>query len=102
MNKLVVSAFMLLAFNSNALETITGKVTVVEATYMPGTVTFRMDTGNSSCPKGKWLKWTKTDENNTVVYSTLMAALVSGKKINFYINDGDTTCTGTYLHLLSN
>jgi hypothetical protein len=102
MKKLAVLSFMLLAFNSNALETITGKVTLVEATYMPGTITFNMDTGNSTCPKGTWLKWSKTDENNKVTYSTLLTALVSGNKINFYIKDNDTTCTGAYLHLKSN
>jgi hypothetical protein len=42
MKKLAVLSFMLLAFNSNALETITGKVTLVEATYMLGTITFNL------------------------------------------------------------
>ncbi|ASA56066.1 hypothetical protein [Vibrio gazogenes] len=90
------------AFSVNATETlITGKVTVVEATYMPGSISFQMNVGTSLCPAGKWLQWRKNEENNKVVYSTLMTALVSGKKINFYLVDGDSGCHGSFIHLLS-
>jgi hypothetical protein len=101
-NVLLVAILMLLTSSVYALERITGKVTIVEPTYLPASISFQMDTGNSTCPKGNWFKWSKTPENNKFVYSTLMTALVSGKKINFYINDNDSSCKGQYLHLLSN
>ena len=101
----VVAAFLALSISffsnpSYAVEYITGKVTMLESTYMPGFIILQMDTGNTTCPAGTLLKWQKDIENNKAVYSTLMAAQVSGRKINFIINNGDTTCTGVFLHLL--
>jgi hypothetical protein len=92
---------LLISTNTFALEYIRGKVVILEPTYLPGTITFQLDNGNATCPKGRWLKWAKTEENNKAVYATLMAALASGKSINFIINDNDTQCKGQYLHLLS-
>tara|TARA_B100001059_G_C17830875_1_gene584638 strand:+ start:2611 stop:2829 length:219 start_codon:yes stop_codon:yes gene_type:complete len=51
-------------------------------------------------PQGIWLKWAKTEENNKIVYSTLMAALASGKWIRFHMNDSDTECKGQYIHIV--
>ena len=87
--------------HAHALERITGKVIIVEPTYLPEAITFQMDAGSRTCPKGKWLKWKKNTENNKLVYSTLMTALISGHQINFYVNDNDTNCSGQYLHLLT-
>lgn len=87
--------------NASALEQIAGKVTMLEASYLPAVVTFRMDSGSASCPAGNWLKWQNNDpENNKVVYSTLMAALIAEKSIRFYIDDGDTRCIGKHIHLI--
>lgn len=87
---------------ANALQTISGKVLLVEGTYMPGRVTFSMDAGNSTCPAGTWLTWSKTEvENNKAIYGLLMTALASGKKVNVFVNDGDTSCKGQYIHLTS-
>lgn len=86
--------------NALSLESITGKVTLLEPTYLPGSVNFIMDTGSTSCPAGSYLKWSKADQNNNrAVYSTLLTALVSGKRVEFFINDGDTGCSGQFLHL---
>ena len=86
---------------SFAVEYITGKVVLIEATYLPGLITFQLDTGNTACPAGTWLSWQKPDtENNLAVYSTLLAALANGKSINFVINDGDISCRGQFLHIL--
>jgi hypothetical protein len=90
-----------ISLNASALESIVGKVTQIEPTYLPNTISFNMDAGTVSCPKGKWLKWSKSEENNMAVYSTLMTDLVSGKKVRLYINDGDTNCKGQFLHLLA-
>ena len=101
--KLIFLMFAITLSNSaHALEAFVGKVTTVEPTYLPGAVTFTMDTGNATCPAGRWLKWQKPDaDNNKAVYSTLMTALVSGKKIRFHINDGDTNCVGQFMHLIN-
>lgn len=86
-----------------ALQSFEGKVQVLEPTYLPGAVAFDMDAGNTACPAGKQLKWQKPDpENNKATYSTLLAALVSGKRVRVYINDNDTNCIVHYLHLLNN
>ncbi|MET1257045.1 hypothetical protein [Aliikangiella maris] len=91
-----------LSTTSWALENITGKVTFLEPTYLPSTIVFSLDAGNATCPAGTYLKWQKSDvENNKAVYSTLLAAMMSRKRIKFHFNDGDTGCVGTHLHLLS-
>lgn len=84
-----------------AIQSFTGKVTVLEPSYMPGAVSFQMGTGNTTCPAGKWLSWKSADtQNNKAVYATLLAALLAGREVRFHFNDGDTTCKGTLLHLL--
>ena len=83
-----------------ALESWEGKLTNLEPTYMPNNIRFHMDSGNSTCPAGKALKWDKDNtENHNVIYSTLLAAFLAGRTIKLYIQDGDTTCTGSFLHL---
>ncbi len=106
MKNIVLSAILVaVSASASAVEYISGTVSTVEATYLPGTVTFTLDpndsTASTTCPGGTWLKWSNDNaENNKAVYSMLMTALVSGKKVNFIINDGDTTCVGQFIHLL--
>ncbi len=96
----ILSVLICLSGAANALQVITGKVTTLESTSMPTKITFTLDTGNTACPAGIWLTWQKNDpENNKATYSLLMAALMSGKKVNFFINDNDTSCTGQFMHL---
>ncbi len=101
--KIIFSIILLtISTASWALEDFTGKVTFLEPTYLPGSFFFSLDAGNTTCPKGKRLKWDKPDiDNNKAVYSTLMAAMMSGKKVKFHFNDNDTGCVGTHLHLLT-
>ncbi|WP_062270578.1 DUF5992 family protein [Endozoicomonas arenosclerae] len=102
MKKLFITALLLCSpvLSAGTLFQFTGKVTIVESTYLPGKVTFQMDAGHSVCPAGAWLKWQKETENNKMVYSSLMTALVSDKKVRLYIEEGDDTCTGRYIHLV--
>lgn len=100
MRKMLIISMLLASANAAALESFLGKVTTLEPTYLPGAITFRLDSGNATCPKGTWLKWAKTEENNKIVYSTLMAALASGKRIRFHMNDNDTECKGQYIHIV--
>lgn len=99
---LFFASLVSIAQSTFAVEFFEGKLTTIEPTYLPYTIAFNMDDGNSTCPAGKQLKWSHSDvENNKAVYSTLLAAFMAGKRIRFYINDGDTNCVGTYLHLLN-
>jgi hypothetical protein len=100
MRKVLITFTLLASFNAIALESFLGKVTTLEPTYLPGAITFMLDSGNATCPKGTWLKWAKTEENNKIVYSTLMAALASGKRIRFHMNENDTECKGQYIHIV--
>lgn len=98
----VLGASVAAVLPAHALETISGQVTVIEATYMPTKITFQMSMGNTSCPAGTWLTWQNADtSNNRAVLATLLTAATSGRNINFVINNGDTTCKGLFLHLLS-
>lgn len=90
------------SFNSHALELVTAKVTVLEPTYLPGSISFQIDKSTSRCPAGRWIKWSKSEENNKAVYSTLLAALSSQNRINLYFDESDTECKASYLHILRN
>lgn len=101
--KIVLGVSLAIVSSSSfALQEFVGKVTTLEPSYLPGTIAFQMDTGNAVCPAGNWLFWQNADPENTKgVYATLTTALVSGKQVRFYINDGDTSCYGKHLHLLN-
>jgi hypothetical protein len=79
------------------------KVTVVEATYMPGLVSFQLATMPPDCSGGRWLLWygkgSKENEKFSNAKSTfvaLMAAQASGNSIHVY----GSGCQVEYLHLL--
>lgn len=88
-----------------AFQTITGHITQLEPTYMPGTITLQMDAGNTACPAGKWLSWVNGAsaipgaQNSQVVYATMLAALLSRKTVDFVIDDNDTACNGKFFHI---
>ena len=89
------------AANANAYQSIDGKVTVLEATYLPNSVSFQLSAGTTICPAGTWLKWKNADQsNNKSVYATLLTAAATGKTVRLLINDGDSTCTGLYVYLM--
>lgn len=92
----------IISTNTQALESFSGKIVRIEATYMPNNIQFTLDSGNSSCPAGKTIVWQKEPENNKVIYATVMAALISGTKVLVYINNGDTSCLGQFIYILSN
>ncbi len=75
-----------------------GKVTNVEATYMPAAVSFQLDKGDVACPAGGWLRWENASlDNNKAVFAALLSAQATGKLINFYHTG--VSCTGSYLHV---
>ncbi len=92
--------FIFACQNVFALQWIKGKVTSIEVTYLPARLVFSMDSGNVACPSGKMLSWQKESwDNNKIVHSTVLAAMLSGKQISFVINDNDSACIGQYLYI---
>ncbi len=87
--------------NAHAAQiSITGSVVQLEPTYLPTEVSFSMSNGSALCPTGHWLIWKNAStSNNQAVYATLLAAYVSNKQITIYLDDADTTCTGTFIHI---
>jgi acyl-CoA synthetase (AMP-forming)/AMP-acid ligase II len=99
------SALVLLAAlfcgNAHAFQVFEGKVALLQPTYLPSVVSFQLTAGSTLCPSGAWLQWTNADQsNNKAIYATLLAAFTAGKTIRLYINDGDTTCTGVFMHVI--
>jgi hypothetical protein len=97
---LIAAALLVTSGEAAALETFAGKVTVIEATYMPNAIKFYMDGGNASCPAGSVITWAQSIDNNKIVYATLLSALTSGKQVRIYMNDGDASCTARFVYVL--
>src|SRR5687768_10954553 len=99
-----VSPVLLLLFpfstNAFALQSIIGKVTAIEVSYMPESVRFTLDQGNAACPAGKVLTWQNANlDNNKAVYAAVTAALASGQRIEFFIEDNDQLCKGRFIYI---
>ena len=97
---MMLLAMLLVAGQAQGQESVLAKVSLVESTYMPVTVAFMMAGGTASCPAGKWLFWQRDAENNKAVYAMLMSALVSGKQVRVFFDDGDTNCVPKFMHLV--
>lgn len=91
---------MLHTLPAHALQALTGHIVVLESTYMPGSISLQLDVGNAACPAGKWLRWTNA-ASAEATYSTMLAALLANKKVNFYIDDNDASCTGRFFHIVN-
>jgi hypothetical protein len=76
-------------------------VTIVESSYMPTQVFFQADVGSVSCPAGKWLVWPRSADSNKAIFALLLAAINSGNRIQYLINDGDTNCQVQFLYELA-
>lgn len=78
-------------------------VTMVQSSYMPNVVAFRVDTGTASCPAGAWLLSgsAATTDNNKATYAMLLAAINTGNLVEYGINAGDTSCTVVFLYELN-
>jgi hypothetical protein len=85
-----------------ALETVQAHVTAVETAYMPGSISFIVDTGSASCPAGTWLRWINANPDNVKsAFALLIAATNSGNRIQYFINNGDTNCQVQFLYALA-
>jgi hypothetical protein len=101
--KKVIGILLLTACcSANAIQWIKAKVTAVEVTYMPAKLLFSLDSGNTACPAGKMMLWENASaENNKIIHSTVLAAMLAGKKLNIVINDNDTNCVVRYVYILN-
>ena len=98
----LATAALALAPAAWALESAQAHVTIVESTYMPGSITFQVDIGTPSCPAGAWLTWSNANVDNVKsAFALLIAATNSGNRVGYFINNGDTTCAVQFLHALS-
>lgn len=95
-----IAVLLLLAGKAHALESVVAKVIMVEPSYMPTAIMFKLDKSLPSCPAGSYVKWEKTADNNKAVFASLLTALATGRRIVFYIADGDVLCRGLFLHVL--
>ena len=79
-----------------------GIIKEVEPTYIPDSVQFKFDRDAGPCEQGAWLKWEgKTAEPNVnvqAIYSAVLAALMSGKRVKIY---GTDDCRLQYMHVLA-
>jgi hypothetical protein len=101
MKRIIMATVVLLASgNAAALEAIAGKVTRIDVTSMPNKVSFTLSAGNPTCPAGGWVSWQGTADSNKAIYAALMTAITNDNSVVFYINSGETTCRGAFLHLL--
>jgi len=84
-----------------ALQHFAGHVTSMEITYMPSSIRFTLDQGNAACPVNKQLAWISSNPESTkAVSAALTTAMVSGLRIDFFIDDNDTSCVGKFVYLV--
>ncbi|APP00712.1 hypothetical protein IPT12_19005 [Xanthomonas perforans] len=97
---LTLFGFAFLCGKAEALQYISGRVTSIEATYMPAQIPFVLTAGNAACPAGKPVYWANPNlDNNKAIYAALVTSLTTGKKITFIIDDNDVSCNGRFLYL---
>ncbi len=84
-------------------ETITGKVLLVEGSYLPETASFLMhETDNPRCDSStqpdKWIVWNRPNPASAQgVTSLVTTAFVSKKSIAIVVEEG--TCNPQYIYL---
>jgi hypothetical protein len=93
---------------ASAIQYIAGRITQLEPTYMPDRIGLQMDSTNRAahpnCVAGNWLWWTNGSaaggtQNSQAVYATMLAALLSRKKVDFVVDDNDPGCNGRFFHI---
>ena len=82
---------------------VSGRVTVLEPSYMPGWISFQIDTSVGSCPAGAWLTWNAqgADQaskiaNSQAVYATLLTAKASGRSVTLF--GANSGCVIEHIH----
>ncbi len=100
---LIVLGSLICSSQLYALETITGKVLLVEGSYLPETASFLMHaTDNSRCDSStkpdKWIVWNRPNPASAQgVMSLITTAFVSNKSVAIVVENG--TCDPQYIYL---
>jgi hypothetical protein len=87
-----------------AWEVCTGHVIEIEPDQMPATLLVRKDCVTPSCPTTSWVYYSGSPaygsaaDNTKALYAEVLAALVAGKNVSFYLSDG--TCTALTFHIV--
>lgn len=99
--------FLITLVSTNALAydwQVETTVRLVQPTYMPNVVSFQLNDSAGECNSGAWMSWNakgstemEKHSNANAVYSTLMAALISGKKVSVYGNNSN--CVVDFIHM---
>jgi len=102
--KLALAAGIALAlpFSANADVFVTGRVTQLEASYLPNAAGFFLDNGYSGCPAGNCMQWRGPLNNgdpNVVPegFNMMTAAVANGARIGVSFSSG---CTVHFLYML--
>lgn len=106
----VLAAFALLSMPLSAASAQTydaygkGRISAIEASYMPGMINFQLDTSIGGCAAGQFIVWrpqgstqTARDQNAQAVFATLLTAKASNQSILVYLTSNG--CTATFLYL---
>ena len=103
MKKVAAAIAILLStpVSANADVFVTGRVTMLEASYLPNVAGFFLDNGYSGCPAGSYLQWRgpNNDGNPNVVlpgFDMLTAAVVNRATVGVSFSSG---CTVHLLYL---
>jgi len=104
--KYILSILILSVGNVVYAANATVKINAIIPDYMPDQIRFTVDANIGGCVSGTWLDrfGSGTDEstkreNNKIAYSTLLAALMAGKRVNVFVDE--STCQVTNLQLSS-
>jgi hypothetical protein len=101
---LTAAIFSLAALPVSAFDwSIVARVSVVEATYMPGYISFRIDKAAGTCAVGTHLIWNAQGAteatriaNANAVYAGLLSALHTNREVTLFgVNSG---CSVQYIH----
>ncbi|BEV12113.1 hypothetical protein ATDW_26090 [Asticcacaulis sp. DW145] len=81
------------------------RITLVEPTYMPSFVAFKIDKAAGACAAGQFLKWygsgadpSEKRDNVLAIYSAVLTAMAGGRAINLGVDDA--TCSVTVFQII--
>lgn len=86
---------------------IVARVQVIESSYIPAILNFKVDATGGACASGQWVFWTPTvsfvdaaarNTNMTSTLSLLMTALATGKSVTLFGNNAGCTINFIYLN----
>lgn len=98
----IVSCFMNSAFALNPDWASATTVKSIEATYMPDSIRFSVNSSNGSCPAGTFFIWNGSPSSNPqanvrAIYALLVTAKSTNQTIILY--GSNTNCTPLFIYI---